>query len=51
MLCRIMIHNTGLNSTIPDKRNTDTQAYTPGGLVVRTLASQAKGRGLDPRAG
>ena len=26
-------------------------AVTPGGLVVRTLASQARGRGLDPRAG
>ena len=43
--------NTQTHTHTHTRTHAHTHTHTSGGLVVRTLASQARGRGLDPRAG
>ena len=46
-----MLRNVRVAFHYMDKEMMKKIISTPGGIVVRILASQARGRGLDPRAG
>ena len=48
---KVICSSKEMNKHTHTHTHTYTYIYTPGGLVIRTLASQARGRRLDPRAG